>query len=857
MNKINPIPPPPPSSPTGVDQLYTPPKISSTIQRKGFHSLTEITPLPFPESLTPDMDKTGNATLIQASLNDSLLEELDHILHSQAEEIEKKFKEIEEREQGKELIDAILELESWGYDILSFTNDNLPEGVNFLERVLPVLFDQFIPLTQRQEALGNFSSLLTTFLTLIDTGAQGAALICKGNILEQSKKLLIEYKSHFMDQSSQQSISSTQTEELSTKNRHFQRMIDEWELQISLEEKELADEKMQYGLNTSANLLTLLTEPLSCLPKTLLLEELHIAKSIGWVTLGIEYVGLALEVKQIRKESHTFNEWKESYQKLLALKLPQFKVTESGTHRINFIPEKKSVHLSSEDYKDILFKIIQNKNLSFIRNKFNECDIKLPSTITTKDLLIDHLRTHPALIDKYVQFQQQLEAINTIIYTSESLLAKREAIMKKKKLFLKPRFHIIKQEIHARKKELFSNQLQNIVKKLQSSCSFREIENTFIQFGFYQSPISLKNQQLLLAFTIFKHDQLHNSESVSSSQQNLINMITDWIKHPNALDTHFDKWFDLQDVDSLMHDYIDHQETIEHTIKNSLKQMIQKKHAFEEHFLNFKSKKSHMHFAIATLSLGISTTFAILGLLGTPFAGAGAILLGLSVGTATLSFGFFAAGYLHSLRYKPHTAETMSFFFQIKVTWTNLQNAVAVYSHQSKEKKLIEVAKILHQLHVSSQSIPDVDKFRNNEYQKALMKYQKAKLDLEKSQERVEQWTQKLKKIEARIKAAEWKDFSQYASLPPFGENGSSFDTLEAFQQALQACDLRLLDAETKNLLQVQLGINLEKLQNQIKTNPKEIKNFLQDFFALTDAGLVDFIKTQQGRLKKGLIKSI
>ena len=60
--------------------------------------------------------------------------------------------------------------------------------------------------------------------------------------------------------------------------------------------------------------------------------------------------------------------------------------------------------------------------------------------------------------------------------------------------------------------------------------------------------------------------------------------------------------------------------------------------------------------------------------------------------------------------------------------------------------------------------------------------------------------------------------------------------------------------ATTKTLLKIQLGLDLETLQSEVKkSDPEIIKNALQKFFILDDAGLTSFIKAQQDLIKKGL----
>src|SRR5690242_6121678 len=75
---------------------------------------------PLPENLTRSNREqlTAKGTLI----SDSLLQELDRVLQTQAEQIEAEFKELENQAKNTEFIHAILGLEGLGYTILNYTH---------------------------------------------------------------------------------------------------------------------------------------------------------------------------------------------------------------------------------------------------------------------------------------------------------------------------------------------------------------------------------------------------------------------------------------------------------------------------------------------------------------------------------------------------------------------------------------------------------------------------------------------------------------------------------------------------------------------------------------------------------------
>ncbi len=320
--------------------------------------------------------------------------------------------------------------------------------------------------------------------------------------------------------------------------------------------------------------------------------------------------------------------------------------------------------------------------------------------------------------------------------------------------------------------------------------------------------------------------------------------------NPTASKKQFQTWYKKQSQDDLLRFYIDHQETIESTTKNALKEMVSKKYEIETKFINFKLTRSSLAFSLATISLTVGCTLAVIGLLTSPVGGAGLILLILSIGSIATSFGISGAGLYQAYREKPEATGAFFKGIQLKILWTQLQQAIQNYFHQSKEKKLVEVAKILHNLQQSTMQKEEP------KYQEAFIAYKKAKTDFEQSQERVQKWNQKLQHLQNGLAKKHWHDFARQASLKS-SESLESFDTLRAFNEALQACDLRLLSDETKTLLKMQLGLDLETLQAEVKksaeNNPETIKNALQKFFILDDAGLISFIEAQQDLIKKGV----
>ncbi len=308
--------------------------------------------------------------------------------------------------------------------------------------------------------------------------------------------------------------------------------------------------------------------------------------------------------------------------------------------------------------------------------------------------------------------------------------------------------------------------------------------------------------------------------------------------------TSFDEWYIQQNQDVAIRDYIDHQETIENTLKNSLKQMISKKNEIHEKFHRINSLSLKTSFTLSTALLAISGTLAILGIATTPIGGVGLIYLGLSAVTVAFGLGFFLAGYLYARKYKPEISKTMTIRFQYNLAKTQIAAFIQSYFHQMNEKKLIEVAKILQQLH--KVTINPEERQSSKEYQQALAKYKIAKSNFEKSQEKIKDWNKKLTKYESAIKNAEWVDFSNYAHL----KSDPKFDTLASLEEAINKSDFHLLSTEIRVLLEVYLGINVDALQIEANQDPEAIKDAFKNFFALDINKFYGFIEHQNTKLR-------
>ena len=699
------------------------------------------------------------------SEGEALLKELETVLNLQASQIEQELEKLEKSKNKQELTDVIIETENigeWAVENFGSANESVTSGIEFLEHVIPHKILAKFPSQAQLEKVTHLTTLGGAFLTALNAGLSGLALIYKMKIMQRSKevlKLMKEEAQKSRDQTVQKS--SLSTDELNERKK----AIAEWELNIEMEEESIAEELLQFKLSSASNIIYLANLPFTFFPDALFSESLKLASAtVPWIVASFETIALGLELKKTTKEATAFNQWKEDF-------------------------------------------------------------------LTWKN-------AHAAEWSK-------------IIKSIESLRDKREKIMKEKLDLLRPQFEKIKGKIEELKEGAFIREMQGILwGHLQDpNCTPERIKEIVKNWGFDGSSAAPKSAALLHALDAFENS---NEAMPPVQKEAFIEAFSQWMNDPAEMTEQFQRWFQEQAAekrDDLLTFYALHQEIIELTTKNALKQMVEKKHEIESRFIHFKQASSWIEFSVSALILAVTAALAILALLSFPFGGAAVLLIALSVASSVISFGLFGAGYIQAFVEKPHVTRLLSLRYKAKLLWTRLGASITQYSQQTKEKKLLEVAKALHQLHLKLQSADH----NKQDYEKALQSYKMAKQAYEKSQEKAANWAARLKRLENTVQEKSWEDFVKQASLQ-INDETSAFDTLRAFQEALNACDLNLLSEETKNLLKIQLGLDLKALQEKMQNDPNAIRETLQEFFVLDAENLVEFITRQQEREHRKLI---
>ena len=100
-------------------------------------------------------------------------------------------------------------------------------------------------------------------------------------------------------------------------------------------------------------------------------------------------------------------------------------------------------------------------------------------------------------------------------------------------------------------------------------------------------------------------------------------------------------WVKNQSEDKLLSAYIDYHGVLDPTLKNSLAEMVSKKHEIEKSFLSMKKVDTGIHTTVATVIFAVALTLLIIALVSNPITGAGLILGLLSVGSVVISMALF------------------------------------------------------------------------------------------------------------------------------------------------------------------------------------------------------------------------
>ena len=315
-----------------------------------------------------------------------------------------------------------------------------------------------------------------------------------------------------------------------------------------------------------------------------------------------------------------------------------------------------------------------------------------------------------------------------------------------------------------------------------------------------------------------------------------------------------------------------------------MKELIAKKNQVEEEYSKLKFSQAGLLYGIVQITAVVSIALAVIGIVTTPVAGAGIIMIALSVPPIIFSLGFMVAAKYYNQLYRPQTASLTTISTDIKRIIKKIKMAITEYQQTARQKKVADTAEILVNLMHNPESSIEYDLKKET----AVEANEQAVEDRDKYQSKIDKWKAKLQHYEKELEHARWNDFASYAirdkaeapsvplknagdvkdfvlkaahlkmaspskPLPSFGSLEAletpdldlNKGTLQAFNSAFQITDLDLISPEIKTLLEMFLGLDMKALQKESNENSNAIKNALQKFFVINHDAYVTFIRKQ------------
>jgi hypothetical protein len=313
-------------------------------------------------------------------------------------------------------------------------------------------------------------------------------------------------------------------------------------------------------------------------------------------------------------------------------------------------------------------------------------------------------------------------------------------------------------------------------------------------------------------------------------------------------------WMSQQSEDSLLLQYMDYNSVIDTTVKGAITEMVKKKHQIEKGLLKFQRNVLGTRFAVASIIFAVALALAIVALAANPVGAAGLILMILTVSSVVIGLGLTGASYYYAHQQKPRvTAATLKgsffrlFYYQSVAQFLSVKEKIGDYLDSAWQNRKKQLVAMLGKQTLSPQGTSGKD-----EDVKEMIAKDNIDADYQKAQSQAQVWKQKALQLQKEFEEMTWADFAEKADLKiakesdkADGNSPKAFDTLEAFNEALNAGDLDLLSNETKELLEKQLGLNIHSLQMEIAKDPSIIKKQLQNFFTLDNVNFMRFVGQQ------------
>ncbi|MBA2369067.1 MAG: hypothetical protein H0V82_08610 [Candidatus Protochlamydia sp.] len=836
------------------------------------------------------------------SLND--LPNLEHALDEKEAFIEEHFEMLDESRRQEEIARKIIRVEKGIKAAVNIVSAMPDPAYKILEKILPAeLLKKPIFSTQFKVQLKNVFNSCLKITQFLDIGANGLALIYRYKTVADAKDILASLQDRLTFLVEAQPKDQSENEEII----ELRKIIIELSTNLKMEEQDLSFQAGDYKFELVSSFFRYVEYPVNLIFSSGSSVFIKTGIPIIQSTIGIAN-SLYNFYKDIVKRT-TFTSWDKGFQswvqktQLIIDRSAidnniQKEIIDRSIKFLNNVPEINNESLVSPTKNNVALqpeikaigKEIFNKFLHEYQNKLQDISIneneleRLGKHLDLPSYLMD-FTNRPAI----TQLIAQMSPEETELLFDKFISSKKEGLLQiglsteKKVLnenaqfFEKSKQLLIKREAH------YKYQINRIKPRINELMPvIKEIKKPIfdVLFKEYQEVLNIPDYPLEALNDLEKKLHLDGRPSTVNTQFKTT-------QSKEEMDILFENYLALETDDSLLGSYVDYQKTIEQTTKNALKELITKKNEVEENFSKFKFTQSAVTYGIAQVTAIVSISLAVIGLLTTPIAGAGLILIALSVPPILFSIGFMVASKYYNQLYRPQESSLTTYVMDIKKIFNVVKMAVIEYQQTAKEKKVIDTAEILANLINPESGIE-----RDNEYEMkeelAIEAFEQAVEDRNKYRGKIDKWNAKLQHYQKKLEHARWNDFASYAirdkkdapsiplenvedlknftlraahlktaspskPLPAFGKLKAldspdlelNQGTLQAFNTAFQITDLDLISPETKSLLEIFLGLDMKALQEDSKENSHAIKNALQKFFVINNDEYVTFIRNQ------------
>lgn len=690
------------------------------------------------------------------------------------QELELFIARLEERFANLKLVDASSKVKKWVFKEIKNV-EHVHQALDYLESMLPEsLFGESTLKEWDHSAL----TLGGAFLKAINSGYKITALFYKIKILSQAEHIVLEARSFF--EKNGQAVPAE---------------IVLWEKKINKEKKSLESSRIKDIMKVTKNIFSILKPILKFLPdsvfKTTAQDTLSQLKFIPNTLKSILSIFSFFDTVadlQVYSEQVSKLKLKRTFVQIDEKQLALGRLKQ----KLPFAPKLNTTNLTlntPDTYENDLLILIRSHKHGSFQQYVRKQGLELPSNIDSIDRFLtewaDSQEFRSMMLNQFAYVTEKSKCFNQLAENGKNLLEKREARSELLLLKLKPQFVDLLPKIQELMKSDFQKILLEITQKAVDPEATME---------------SLKD--------IFKEHKLELPPGLNSRQKMIdyLNLITtSHDEHKNL----FNQWFFNHSSETLLKKYVQHHETLNLNVKNSLKNLIEIKHEMEGKFLIYNV----FHDGLAV---------------------AGLITLAVASFTLEITCGLLLLGFLINQIYRPSSSTLTAYWEKANLLFSKLFLSINEYRKWHKHVKLISLIKIMKEIDARPKEERDTVK-----YKRSLWEFKAIKAEYEKNIEVADSWKEKVQNLEESLNKKSWEDFTRYVKFSPH------YNALHQLGKAIHACDYSAFDAETKSLLESQMDLKLDFSDESDRQQALEsIKRGLQKFFGLEDSKFVSKLET-------------